>query len=663
MLGIFKGMGVTLKNVFRRSVTFQYPDEKRDDLADRFRGELKLKRMMGVDDVDRVETQKMPPCMAACPSNMKIREYVGLISEGKYSEAVQVMKEDNPLILVCGRVCPHPCEDNCRRGDKDESVAINNLKRFAADYDYKLYKEGKIKIEETEKTKSQKIAIVGAGPAGLTCAYFLAQMGYRTTIFDRLPVAGGMLRVGIPEYRLPYDILQGEVDQILALGVELKLNTTIDNLDDLFKDGFDAVFLGVGAHKPIKLGIEGEDLAGVVPGEGFLADVALRKDYKKGKNIAVIGGGNTAIDCARVSLREGADKVYILYRRSLQEMPAHEVEIDDALAEGIDIQYLVSPIKIIGKDGNVVSIECIRNELGEKDDRGRRRPVPVEGSEFVLEVDTIMSAISRVPEIEWLEPTDVEIHTSWGTIETDPVTGETSMPNVYAAGDVSLGADIAIAAIGGGKRAAITIDAVFSGVDIKEAHKRGMIPAMVKAEYLDEPRGKMPKLPGSKRKTNYDEVDLGLPQKQALIDAKRCLSCETYTCIGCNICAESCPSEAIKIVAGQDGDGERRKIESWDLDIGRCIFCGICVEACPTRTLHHTLKYELSELHVAEFIKDKEYLMRSPDLIEEEGWTKEHKHIPTAARLWDSGRPKVKDDVLAKEESDQDYSTDSSLRE
>jgi len=663
MLGIFKGMGVTFKNVFRRSVTLQYPTEKRDDIADRFRGELKLHRMMGVDDVDRVETRKMPPCMAACPSNMKIREYVGLISEGKYIEAVQVMKEDNPLILVCGRVCPHPCEENCRRGDKDESVAINNLKRFAADYDFRLYKEGKIKIEETEKTKSQKVAIVGAGPAGLTCAYYLAQMGYQTTIFERLPVAGGMLRVGIPAYRLPYDILQAEVDQILALGVELKLNTSIDSLDDLFKDGFDAVFLGVGAHRPIKLGIEGEDLEGVVPGEGFLADVALEKEYKKGKNVAVIGGGNTAIDCARVSVREGADNVYILYRRSLQEMPAHEVEVEDALAEGIDIQYLVSPTKIIGKDGKVVGIECLRNELGEKDAQGRRRPVPVEGSEFILEVDTIMSAISRVPEIDWLEPTEVEVHTKWGTIETDPLTGETSMPNVYAAGDVSLGADIAIAAIGGGKRAAITIDAAFRGIDVKEAHRRGTIPAMVKAEYLDESRGKMPKLPGSKRKSNYDEVDLGLPKEQALIDAKRCLSCETNTCIGCNICAESCPSEAIKIVAGQVQTGERRKVESWDLDIGRCIFCGICVEACPTRTLHHTLKYELAERHVADFIKDKEYLLRSADLIEQEGWTDKHKHIPSAQKLWDSGRPKVKDDALKKEESDKEYTTDSSLRE
>lgn len=660
MLGIFKGMGITIKHVFRRAVTFQYPDEKRDDIADRFRGELKLRRMMGVNEVETVETTKMPPCMATCPSNMKIREYVGLISEGKYTEAVQVMKEDNPLVLICGRVCPHPCESRCRRGDKDEPVAINNLKRFAADYDLKMQQAGKIRITAPKKTKDDRVAVVGAGPAGLSCAFYLAQAGYQVTIFEKLPVAGGMLRVGIPEYRLPRDILQAEIDQVLALGVELKLNTAVSDLDDLFKQGFKAVFLGVGAHKPIKLGIEGEDLDGVVAGEKFLADVALKNKFKIGKNIAIIGGGNTAIDCSRVSLREKAKSVYILYRRSRQEMPAHEVEIADAIDEGVDIQYLVSPTKIIGKAGKVVGVECVRNELGEKDARGRRRPIPIPGSEFVIEVDMIMSAISRVPEVDWLNRTNVEIHTKRGTIVADRVTGETSMPGVFAAGDVTLGADIAIAAIGGGKRAAYSIDAYLSGKNIKEVHKRGVIPAMVKAKYLDESRGEMPKLEAKGRAKNYKEIDLGLPEEQALRDGQRCLSCETETCIGCNICAESCPTEAIKIVATQDAG--RREIKSWDLAIDRCIFCGICVEACPTKTLHHSHKYELAEEHVADFKKSKDYLLRPENQFEQEGWVNPHKNVATIKKLWASGEPKVSIESAKKEEeTDGEYNTDSSL--
>lgn len=660
MLGIFKGMGITIKHVFRRAVTFQYPDEKRDDIADRFRGELKLRRMMGVNELETVETTKMPPCMATCPSNMKIREYVGLISEGRYTEAVRVMKEDNPLVLICGRVCPHPCESRCRRGDKDEPVAINNLKRFAADYDLKMQQAGKIKITAPKKTKDDRVAVVGAGPAGLSCAFYLAQAGYQVTIFEKLPVAGGMLRVGIPEYRLPRDILQAEIDQVLALGVELKLNTAVSDLDDLFKQGFKAVFLGVGAHKPIKLGIEGEDLDGVVAGEKFLADVALKNKFKIGKNIAIIGGGNTAIDCSRVSLREKAKSVYILYRRSRQEMPAHEVEIADAIDEGVDIQYLVSPTKIIGKAGKVVGVECVRNELGEKDARGRRRPIPIPGSEFVIEVDMIMSAISRVPEVDWLNRTNVEIHTKRGTIVADRVTTETSMPGVFAAGDVTLGADIAIAAIGGGKRAAYSIDAYLSGKNIKEVHKRGVIPAMVKAKYLDEPRGEMPKLEAKGRAKNYKEIDLGLPEEQALRDGQRCLSCATETCIGCNICAESCPTEAIKIVATQDAG--RREIKSWDLAIDRCIFCGICVEACPTGTLHHSHKYELAEEHVADFKKSKDYLLRPENQFEQEGWTKPHKNVATIEKLWVSGEPKAGIESAKKEEeTDGEYNTDSSL--
>lgn len=639
MLGIFKGMGITLRHMFRKPVTFQYPDEKRNDLAPRFRGELKLYGVMD-EAYEPVETTTMPPCMATCPSNIKIREYVGLVSEGKYVEAVAVIKEDNPLPLVCGRVCPHPCESNCRRGDKDEPVAINNLKRFAADVDLKLQRDGKAKPKKPKQSKKQKVAVIGAGPAGLSCAYYLALEGYKVTIFEKLPVAGGMLAVGIPDYRLPRDILQAEVDQIIDLGVELKLNTPVDDIEGLLGKGFSAVFVGIGAHRPIRLGIDGEDLGGVVPGEDYLREVNLGNKIETGNSVAIVGGGNTAIDCARVAVRQGAKKVYILYRRTRAEMPAHEVEIEDAEAEGVEIVFLAAPKKIIGSAGKVTGAECVRMELGEKDASGRRRPVPVPDSEFVLDVDMVLSAISRVPEVDWLNNSGVEIHSKRGTIVADKITGATTRPGVFAAGDVSLGADIAIAAIGGGKRAAMSIDAYISGKDINEAHKRGPIPAMVKSRYSWKPRGSMPKLTADERLNSYIEVDLGLPEKQAIIDATRCLSCETKLCIGCNMCAESCPVEAITVQATQE-EGKRRTISSWDLAVDRCIFCGICVEACPTKTLHHSHKYELSVRHIAELRKDKEYLLRDDADIENEGWSKPHQHVDSTKRLWESGRPRV----------------------
>jgi NADPH-dependent glutamate synthase beta subunit-like oxidoreductase len=634
MFGILKGLAVTFRNAVRRPITFQYPTEKRGDLAPRFRGELKLHGAIGVtaEPGARIETDARPPCMSACPSNMKIREYVGLVSAGEFDEAVKVIKEDNPLPLICGRVCPHPCEDACRRGEKDQAVAINPIKRFAADHDFKLQGLKRGYKPQTEPKKDKKVAVIGAGPAGLTCAYYLALRGYPVTIFEKFPVAGGMLAVGIPDYRLPKDILQAEVDQIVALGVELKLNTTIDNLDSLFEQGFSAVFIGVGAHKPVKLEIEGEDLDGVIPGEEYLADVHLGKKPKIGKKVAVVGGGNTAIDCARVSLREGAKEAYIIYRRTEAEMPAHHVEIEDAAEEGVKFLYLSAPLRVVGKKGRVVGIECQRMELGAKDSSGRRRPVPVEGSEFVLEIDNVMSAISRTPELGWLEGSQVEIHSRWGTIETNNTTGETSRPGVFAAGDVSVGADIAITAIGGGKRAAFSIDAYLSDRDIKEVHIPGKIEALLKPLYEADVRQVGAKVEGKERIKSYVEAELGFTEEQALLEGKRCLSCETKVCIGCNICVENCPAAAIEIEASQDKEGGRR-IDAWDYRGDRCIFCGICVEMCPTKTLFHTHKYELAESRVDLFKKNKEYMLRDQALIQQEGWSGPHKHVSTRETL------------------------------
>jgi putative selenate reductase YgfK subunit len=592
MKGILKGMGVTFKRLIGHKLTVEYPHALAEIPA-RFRGEIRLRGMIGEEN-DVIASSEMPPCMAGCPSNVKVREYIALIADGKYVEAVDKVREDNPLPAICGRVCPHPCEDVCRRNEEDEPIAIDALKRFASDYEMELAKKGKILPKKPVSVKNQRIAVIGAGPAGLTVAYYLALNGYKVTIFEKLPVAGGMLKVGIPDYRLPADILQAEIDSILNLGVELKLNTEVNSIEDLFKDGFDIVFIGVGAHLPQKLGIEGEDIQGMIPGEGFLMDVALGKKVDvKGKKIAVIGGGNTAIDCARTSLREGAEEVSIVYRRTRKEMPAHEIEIEDAEEEGVKMEYLVAPVKAIGKDGKLVRMECVRMELGEPDKSGRRRPVPVKGSEFVIDVDVILTAISRIPDIGWLKDSGIEI-SRWGTISSDLRTGETSRERVYTAGDVNIGAATVIEAIAGAKRAARAIDKYLSGSDTsKIAEKFTSDDCVMKPTYLDEKkRAEMSRISLEKRAKGYDEVDLGLIEELALREAKRCLSCRSYRCVGCGICRDICPDKAISLDIKVNGE---RKIDDYEIALDRCMFCGICVEYCPTEALIHTTKFELAD--------------------------------------------------------------------
>ncbi|HQJ95175.1 MAG TPA: NADH-ubiquinone oxidoreductase-F iron-sulfur binding region domain-containing protein, partial [Syntrophorhabdaceae bacterium] len=331
------------------------------------------------------------PCQNACPTDQNAWGYITLISEGRFREAIALIKEDNPFPAVCGRVCIHPCESKCRRSQIDEPLAICSLKRFAADYDMNSFEPYR---PEKADQKQEKIAIIGAGPAGLTAAYYLACKGYRVTVFEALPVAGGMLAVGIPDYRLPRNVLNNEIKTITDLGVEIKYNNVFGvdiTFKDLEKEGFSAVLLATGAHKGQKLGIVGEDAEGVLDGVTFLRNLNLGKSVKVDGNVAVIGGGNVAIDAARSALRIGAKDVFILYRREKDDMPAYKEEIVDAEHEGIKIFTLVAPKKINIEDGKVKSIECVRMALNEFDNGGRRKPSPIEGSEFVLEVNTVIA--------------------------------------------------------------------------------------------------------------------------------------------------------------------------------------------------------------------------------------------------------------------------------
>ena len=406
--------------------------------------------------------EDMPVCQRACPVNLDIRTYVGQIADGKHLDSLATIRDRLPLPGSIGRVCPHPCETACNRQYLDEPISICFLKRYVADVELN---EGIEPAYETpEKKLPGKIAIIGAGPAGLTCGYDLARMGYENiTIFEALPVPGGYLWVGIPEYRLPKKLLQREVDLITNMGVEIKYNTRVgkDITLDQLRNDYDAVFIGAGCHIGLKLRCPGEDEyqgKGIVDCVTFLREQALGTLRDANGKLIVIGGGNAAIDSARVGWRMGFDEVYILYRRTKKEMPANLWEIDAAEHEGVIIQYLAAPIEILGDNGKVTGMKCIKMELGEPDASGRRRPVPIEGSEYIINAETIVPALSQGADLSFLgEDHEFGIN-RWNTFDVDPETGATNIAGVFAGGDIVTGPDIAIRAVAAGKTAAGGID-------------------------------------------------------------------------------------------------------------------------------------------------------------------------------------------------------------
>jgi len=393
-----------------------------------------------------------PPCQEACPIHQDARGYVGLIAKGKFREALELIREVNPLPAVCGFICHHPCEEACLRADVDDPVPMRLMKRFVAEHE-----RGGMQRIRKEKKKRQKVLVVGSGPAGLTAANDLSLLGYEVTIHEALPVLGGMLSVGIPAYRLPRDILDMEIEGIKALGVEMKTDHffSLDGNGRSFRKlGFQAVFLSTGAHGSMKLKIPGEGLREVYPGVAFLRDMNLGKKVKIGNKVVVIGGGNVALDVARSALGMGAKKVEIYYRRSRDEMPAIREEVEEAIQEGVKIRFLVSPLRIIGKGGKAVAMGCTRMRLGEPDRSGRRKPIPIEGSSFDVQADTIIAAIGQKIDRKGFRGLETNED---GTVRVHPGTGETSLKGVFAGGDVVRGPGWAIDAIADGKRGAQSI--------------------------------------------------------------------------------------------------------------------------------------------------------------------------------------------------------------
>ena len=471
------------------------------------------------------------PCQNTCPANTNAPAYIAYISAGRFEDAMLEILNTNPFPSVCGRVCDHPCQLKCRRNQIDDSVAIRSLKRFVGDY---FAQNGKFpKMDVPDKKLQYKIGIIGGGPAGLGAAYFLARLGYQTTVFESHEMAGGMLSEAIPESRLPNSILEQEIKAIQDMGVEIKLNTNV-GVDVAFKDlmnnGFDAFFVAVGMFGDRSLGVEGEDLLGVFQGVDFLRDVNLGKSpYIKDQRVAIIGGGNTAVDAARTCVRMGAKEVTIIYRRTHEEMPAFLEEIEDSLEEGIELITLAAPVRVLGDEGKVTGIQCIRMDLDIFGKDGRRKPVPQKGSEFIVEVDVIIPAIGEFSDVEKLfEGLEVE---TWdnGTIKVNKK-GQTSIPNVFAGGDVSTGPATVIKAIGDGQRAAESIDQFLSDENNKtypwRIHKTANVEFDMDAEPVEFSRQKPKRIPLEKRIKSFDEVEQVFTKEIAIKEAKRCLRCE-----------------------------------------------------------------------------------------------------------------------------------------
>ncbi|MBS1116726.1 MAG: FAD-binding protein, partial [candidate division NC10 bacterium] len=394
------------------------------------------------------------PCFLQCPANVDVQGYLALANAGMYRDALELIRETNPMPLACGRVCVRYCEASCRRNDVDSPAAINFMKRYVADLEYDNLPSPPV-VSRTGKT----VAIVGGGPAGLTCGYFLARKGHAVTIFDKQPKLGGMLRYGIPEYRLPEAVLDKEINYLLAHGIETRTNVRLGSdfsLDDLKRQGFDAIYIALGSWIAKGMGIENETHPSILPGIAFLEGVKRNGPPTFSGTVAVVGGGNTAIDASRTALRCGAGKVAILYRRSESEMPADEVEVKDARDEGVAIQFLVAPKRAVVEGGRLVGLECFRMELGEPDASDRRRPVPVKGSEFRFACDWVISAIGQEPDLDGLANATLGsiATTKWKSIQADPETFQTSVPGVFAGGDAMTGPQAAIDAIGGARKAA-----------------------------------------------------------------------------------------------------------------------------------------------------------------------------------------------------------------
>ena len=586
------------------------------------------------------------PCRLGCPAGVDIQGYIALALRGQYTEAMKLMKETNPLPMICGKVCAKPCEDVCRRNYIDEPVDIKNIKRYIAKRD--LEDTGKYYTPTPGPDTGKRVAVIGSGPAGLAAAFFLRKKGHGATIFEMMPQAGGMMRYGIPEYRLPKADLQEEIDSILDMGVDIEFNKKLGRdftFDSLKESGFDAIFVGIGAWLGSTVRTPGNELEGVIQGVDFLRDVELGIAPKLHGSVFVIGGGNTAIDAARTALRYGADTVSIVYRRTEAEMPAAVEEIHEAKEENVELNILTSPVEYLGENGRLATVILLRMELGEPDSSGRRRPVPIEGSEFDRPVDFIIEAIGQSIDTSDLESLELD---RWNSIAADESTFTTNIDGVFAGGDVVAGPSIIISAVAHGRKAAFTMDQYLRGKRI-QAEDRFLF-KVAKEDfgqlrnddfkiYPAIKRKKIEVVDTARRVKSFEEVELGFTEENLIEETKRCLECgcqdvlncklkeyafeygadkndfvahdakginytdiapppmetenpfimrDSAKCILCGRCVQACNDVQVNNAINFSHEGEMAKIIAGDdvaLKDSDCVFCGECVQACPTGAL------------------------------------------------------------------------------
>lgn len=540
---------------------------------------------------DGLKRESSAPCQLNCPAGIDIPSYIALIGEGRYDEAIELIRQDNPFPWVCGLICPNPCESWCQRRYIDKALCIKDLKGFAA----KMVME-KGQRYQTPKPKQhydEKIAVIGSGPAGLSAAYFLALEGYPVTVFESMPEPGGLMIAGIPEFRLPRHVVRNEIESIKAMGVEIIVNTAVGKdltLDQLRAEGYKAFFLGIGAWQGYKLGIEGEnDYPQVISALEFLKNVAFGLKIKPADKVAIVGGGNAAVDAARACVRLGSTSVSIVYRRTRSEMPAHFEEIVQMAEEGIHVHQLTIPAKILGSYGKVDSLECVMATLGEPDESGRRRPVAVDGSEYKMPVGAVIAAIGQQPDVRSFPGLgDLDL-TRKETILVKSYNQQTSIPDVFAGGDAVTGPATVVQAIGGGKRAARAMHAYLRGEAAPEKHiprPRNMIAPLV-IDYHEKAfiqRQEIPMIDLDRRMRTFDQVELGLDEIAARQEAKRCMRCDI--CERCGKCVEVCRDKlGVSAIRFHHAGESSLILKDYVHGLPRCIGCGACANICPTGAL------------------------------------------------------------------------------
>jgi NADPH-dependent glutamate synthase beta subunit-like oxidoreductase len=511
-----------------------------------------------VEGKSGAEKQDTSPCKVGCPARNDVQGYLGLAAKGKYQEAIQLIKETSPFPAICGRVCPHPCESDCSRNEIDDPVGIRSIERFLADQDRS---GGNPYIPKVKAARDERIAIIGSGPAGLTAAYFLAREGYKVTVFEKLPVAGGMMAVGIPEYRLPKDILSGEIKIIQDMGVAIKTGVTFGTditIESLKKEGYQAFFLATGLHQNSLLNLEKEDLDNVLKGVDFLRDVSLGNPVSVGRKVIVVGGGNVAIDVALTALRKGAQEVSVVCLEERDEMPAWESEIQMALEEGVEIINCFGPSKFSEKNGKLSGIECKRCTCVFDED-GCFNP-QYDGTDLSkLEGDTVIVAIGQVADLSFAENQGIPV-SSTGGLEADPMTLETPIEGVFTGGDLYHGPKTIVEAIASGKEAAVSIDRYVRGLDLRAGRdmrdiKLTAVTEPQKEKYDRAARAQMPQMQPQERVKNFDEVQLGFTEDMAVQEAKRCISCGTC-------CVQACPYGVMQ----------------FNHEVTKAVKCDLCVE-------------------------------------------------------------------------------------